>query len=198
MVIRPSDKLGVMTDSGEVTRILRALNEDPARTADELLPLVYDQLRRLAAARLRNDPAGQSLQATGLVHEAYLRLVDVEQQQEWHSRAHFFAAAAEAMRRILVEHARKKKRLKRGGDRRRVQLPDVPELLAVPPDEVLAVDEALTRLAEEDEMAAQLVKLRYFVGYSVEEAAEVLGISRATAYRVWKYAKAWLHCELSR
>lgn len=183
-----------MSEANEVTQILNALGERD-QCSEQLLPIVYNELRRLASQKLAAEKSGQTLQATALVHEAYLRLVDAQHQQKWDSRGHFFAAAAEAMRRILVENARRKQRQKRGGELRRVDL-DEANLTASPPETLLDVDEALTRLAEEDPAAAEIVKLRYFVGFSIEEAAESLGISRATAYRHWTYAKAWLQCEL--
>jgi len=182
-----------MTD---VTRFLSHIEEGDPSAAEQLLPLVYDELRRLAAQKMAHEMPGQTLDATGLVHEAYLRLVGPQGGRDWDNRGHFFAAAAEAMRRILVESARRKRRLKRGGEQRRVDLDEAQMPVAVPPDEMLAVDEALTKLSQEDPSAAQIVKLRYFVGFSIEEAAESLGISRANAYRHWTYAKAWLRCEL--
>jgi RNA polymerase sigma factor (TIGR02999 family) len=179
----------------EVTRILSAIEHGDPRAAAQLLPLVYDELRRLAAQKLAREKPGQTLEATALVHEAYLRLVDVEQAQHWNSRGHFFAAAAEAMRRILVEHARRKQRQRHGGGRHRVSLGDLPAVERTPED-VLALDEALTRLAAEDPAAADLVKLRFYAGFSVEEAADALAISRAQGYRHWNYARAWLRCAL--
>jgi RNA polymerase sigma factor (TIGR02999 family) len=176
----------------EVTRILEAIDRGEPDAPDRLLPLVYDELRRLAARRLSQESPGQTLQATGLVHEAYLRLVDVEEAHRWNGRGHFFAAAAEAMRRILVESARRKHRLKHGGDRQRIELDDAVLETAPPSDDLLAVDEALGRLALEDSQAAELVKLHFFAGLSVEEAAEVLGISPRKAYRIWAYSRAWL------
>ena len=167
---------------------------DP-HAADQLLPLVYDELRRLAAQRLAQEKPGQTLQATALVHEAYLRLVDAERAQHWNSRGHFFAAAAEAMRRILVERARRQRRHRHGGGRRRVSLGDVPAAERSP-DDLLALDDALTRLAAEDAAAADLVKLRFYAGFSVEEAADALAISRAQGYRHWTFARAWLRCAL--
>ena len=158
--------------------------------------LVYDELRKLAAAKLACEKPGQTLQATALVHDAYLRLVDVEQVQHWNSRRHFFGAAAEAMRRILVDRARRKRRPMHGGDRQRVELDDACAAAEIRLDEVLAVDEALTELADESPEKAELVKLRYFAGMSLVEAAESLGISRATASRHWAYAKVFLYCEL--
>jgi RNA polymerase sigma factor (TIGR02999 family) len=163
--------------------------------AAELLPLVYGELRRLAAQRLSREAPGQTLQATALVHEAYLRLVGAD-DPGWQGKGHFFAAAAEAMRRILVERARMHGSLKRGGDRRRVELVDASATLQSPPEEILVVDEALSKLAAEDPLAADLVKLRYFAGLGVDEAAGALGMSRATAYRHWIYARAWIRCEV--
>jgi RNA polymerase sigma factor (TIGR02999 family) len=185
----------------DVTQILSAIEQGDPRAADQLLPLVYDELRRLAARRLAQEKPGQTLQPTALVHEAYLRLVaslQREHQDEppWDSRGHFFAAAAEAMRRILVESARRKKRAKHGGDRQRVDLEDQDVPVRPRPDEILALDEALTRLAEEDPEAAQVVQLHFFAGLSIDQAAKALGVSRATAYRHWSYARAWLRCAI--
>jgi RNA polymerase sigma factor (TIGR02999 family) len=178
-----------MTD---VTRILSAIDKGDPHAAGQLLPLVYNELRQLAAQKLAQEKPGQTLQATALVHEAYLRLVDVEHAQRWNSRGHFFAAAAEAMRRILVEQARHKQCHKHGGGRHRVAL-DAGQLAYLPADEgLLAVHEALERLAAEDPRAAELVKLRYFAGLSVEQAAEALGVPRSTAYAHWAYARASL------
>jgi RNA polymerase sigma factor (TIGR02999 family) len=179
----------------EVTRILSAIEQGDPHAAAQLLPLVYDALRKLAAQKLAHESPGQTLQATALVHEAYLRLVDVAQAQQWNSRGHFFAAAAEAMRRILVENARRKQRHRHGGGWRRVSLGDRPALERAPED-MLTLDEALTRLAAEDAAAADLVKLRFYAGFSVEEAADGLGVSRAHGYRLWNYARAWLRCAL--
>jgi RNA polymerase sigma factor (TIGR02999 family) len=176
----------------EVTRILSAVERGDPHAAEQLLPLVYEELRRLAAAKLAQEKPGQTLQATALVHEAYLRLVNTEQAQQWNSRGHFFAAAAEAMRRILVDAARAKQSLKRGAGLRRHPL-DEASLLAPSADEdILALDEALGRLAATDAEAAELVKLRFFAGLSSEQAAEALGISARTADRVWAYARAFL------
>ena len=180
----------------DVTRILSAIERGDTRTAADLLPLVYDELRKLAAQRLAQEKPGQTLQATALVHDAYIRLVGPEDVQRWESRGHFFAAAAEAMRRILVENARRRGREKHGAQRARTNLWDVELAVNTQPDEVLAVDEALARLAVEDSHAAELVKLRYFAGLSVEEAAHTLGLSRANAYRHWTYARAWIRCEV--
>ena len=177
----------------EVTRILSAIEQGDPRAAEQLLPLVYDQLRKLAAERMTQEKPGQTLQATALVHEAYLRLVDVERAQHWNSRGHFFAAAAEAMRRILVEGARRKNAEKRGGGAQRVPLDEGARLSAEPGDDLLALDEALTRLNQEHPVKAELVKLRYFGGLTVEQAADSLGISRATADRYWAFAKVWLY-----
>jgi RNA polymerase sigma factor (TIGR02999 family) len=178
----------------DVIRILSAIESGHPRMADELLPLVYDELRKLAAARLAHEATEQSLQATALVHEAYLRLVGPNRDRPFDGRGHFFAAAAEAMRRILIDRARDRARLKRGGDRRRVRL-DLDALLVEPPgDDLLALDEALTALAAEDPGAAALVQLRVFAGLTLGQAAEALGLSRRTAERDWTYARAWL-CE---
>jgi len=176
----------------EVTRILSAIEEGDVRAAERLLPLVYDELRRLAAARLAAEPAGNTLQPTALVHEAYLRLVGTPDGNRWDHRGHFFAAAAEAMRRILVEAARRKKAARHGGGRHRREANDLP--IAAPPvdDDLVALDEALTRFAQVEPQKAELVKLRYFVGLTIEETAEALGISPATAKRHWAYSKAWL------
>jgi RNA polymerase sigma factor (TIGR02999 family) len=160
------------------------------------LPLVYEELRKLATQRLAQEKPGQTLQATALVHDAYLRLVDVEKFQRWNSRGHFFAAAAEAMRRILVENARDKGRIKRGGHWRRVNLDSLDLVTSASPDEVVTLDEAIQRLAVEDSTAASLLKLRYYAGLSMEQAALSLEISTATAYWHWSYARAWVHCAL--
>ena len=175
----------------DVTHLLDAAAAGDRKAAAELLPLVYDELRALAAARLAAEAPGQTLQATALVHEAYLRLIGPEDAR-WDGRGHFFAAAALAMRRILVESARSRRRLKRGGRRVRVELLDVPDSLAEDPDLLLSLDELLSRLAQEDDAAARLARLHLFGGLSVEEAGEVLSLSRPVAYRNWKYARAWL------
>jgi RNA polymerase sigma factor (TIGR02999 family) len=180
----------------DVTRILRAIEDGAPQAAEELLPLVYDALRALAARKLAQEKPGQTLQATALVHEAYLRLVDTDRAQSWNSRGHFFAAAAEAMRRILIERARGKRRHKHGGDWRRVDLDNLDLVTSVTPDQLLDLDEAIERLVVEDSTAASLVKLRYYAGLALEQAAESLGISTATAYRHWSYARAWLLCAL--
>ena len=180
----------------EVTQILAAIDQGDPRAAEKLLPLVYDELRKLATVRLAQEKPGQTLQATALVHEAYLRLVDGSEAQRWNSRGHFFAAAAEAMRRILVDRARQKLSLKAGGRRSRLDV-EANELAATaPPAEVMAVHDALDALACADAHAAELVKLHYFAGFSIEETAEILQLSRATAYRLWTYARAWLRASL--
>ena len=181
----------------EVTRILSAIEQGDAHAAEQLLPLVYDELRRLAAAKLAQEKPGQTLQATALVHEAYLRLVDSEKAQQWNSRGHFFAAAAEAMRRVLVENARHKRSQKAGHGRRRQPLDDVEATAGAPPDDLLALDEALTRLERENQPAAELAKLRLFTGLTVDEAADALRISRRTGFRLWTYARAFLQAELT-
>jgi RNA polymerase sigma factor (TIGR02999 family) len=181
----------------EVTRILNAIERGEPQAAGELLPLVYDELRRLAAQQMAHEAPGQTLQPTALVHEAYLRLVDVEQAQNWNSRGHFFAAAAEAMRRILIEKARHKQRLRHGGDLRRIDLDEADALAQSPDDDLLALDEALTRLAARDPARAELVKLRFFGGLTMPEAAQALGISLATAERYWTFARTWLYAELA-
>ncbi len=182
----------------DVTEMLNAIEHGEPRAAGQLLPLVYEELRRLAAQRLADEKLGLTLQPTALVHEAYLRLVGGDPDAHWDSRGHFFAAAAEAMRRILIEDARRKHRLKRGGDRRRVDLDQVEALVSAPGDDLLALDEALDQFAAEDPKKAELVKLRFYAGLSVEEAASCLGISRATADRHWAYARAWLYEFLSK
>jgi RNA polymerase sigma factor (TIGR02999 family) len=177
----------------DITCILSAIEQGDPHAAEQLLPLVYEELRRLAAQKLAQEKPGQTLEPTALVHEAYLRLVGAGRQQRWDHRGHFYAAAAEAMRRILVESARRKKRLKHGGCRQRVPLDGAMAAANAPSDDLMALDEALTRLREEDPVKARLVELRYFAGLSVEEAAHCLGISRATADRYWAYARAWLY-----
>jgi RNA polymerase sigma factor (TIGR02999 family) len=180
----------------EVTRILSALDSGDPYAAEQLLPLVYDELRRLAAEKLAQEKPGQTLQATALVHEAYLRLVDVDQAHHWDSRGHFFAAAAEAMRRILIDQARRKRRAKHGGGRQRVSLDEALCLGEAPNDDLLALDEALDKLACAEPAKAQLVKLHYFAGLSLEEAGRVLGIAHRTAKRHWAYARAWLYAAI--
>ena len=181
----------------DVTRILSAIERGDSRASEELLPLVYDELRKLAAQRLAQERPGQTLQATALVHEAYLRLVVTEEARRWNSRGHFFAAAAEAMRRILIDNARRKRAEKRRRGDRRVDLEQAEAVASAPPDELLALDDALDRLARHDALSGQLIKLHYFAGLSVEQAAEVLGLSRATAYRQMTFARAWLRCQMS-
>jgi RNA polymerase sigma factor (TIGR02999 family) len=176
----------------EVTRILSAIEQGDPHAAEQLLPVVYEELRRLAAEKMAQEKPGQTLQATALVHEAYLRLVDVDKARHWNCRRHFFAAAAEAMRHILVDRARRKRSRKRGGDRARVQFDQAKVAAVEEPDEVLAVDEALAGLAGADAQAADLVRLRYFAGLSIPEAAEALNISPRSADRLWAYARAWL------
>jgi RNA polymerase sigma factor (TIGR02999 family) len=180
----------------EVTRILSAIEQGDPHAAEKLLPLVYDELRQLASAKLAQERPGQTLEATGLVHEAYLRLVEGKPAQHWNSRGHFFAASAEAMRRILVENARRKDRWKHGGGRQRVELEAVDLAVKLPAENLLALDEALTRLAARDPQTAQLVNLHCFAGLSIEQAAEVLAISARTAYRDWAFARAWLYREI--
>jgi RNA polymerase sigma factor (TIGR02999 family) len=185
----------------EVTRILSAIARGDPRAAEQLLPLVYEELRQLAAQKMAQEAPVHTLQATALVHEAYLRLAGGDaasgaRDSHWDSRGHFFAAAAEAMRRILIDKARRKGRVKRGGARKRVDLEDASLVSMVAPDVLLLVDDAIAKLAREDARAAQLVRLRYYAGLSVEEAAELSGLSRSTAYQHWTYARAWLHCEL--
>jgi RNA polymerase sigma factor (TIGR02999 family) len=176
----------------EVTRILSAIDQGDPQAAEHLLPLVYQELRRLAAQKLAQEKPGHTLQATALVHEVYLRLVAGANVQEWNSRGHFFAAAAEAMRRILVESARRKGRRKRGGDRQRLAIEVCEPAIAGPDIDILAVDEALSQLAIAHPEKAELVKLRYFAGLTLADAAGALGISTATADRHWRYARAWL------
>jgi RNA polymerase sigma factor (TIGR02999 family) len=182
-----------MTD---VTQILSQIEDGDPSAAEQLLPLVYDELRKLAAAKLANEKPGQTLQATALVHDAYIRLVDVEKAQHWNSRGHFFAAAAEAMRRILVEKARREKRLKRGRDLQRVELDAVQITIDGPGTDILALDEGLTELGKKKPEIMELVKLRYFAGLTVDEAANALGIASSTADRHWTYARAWLYRRL--
>jgi RNA polymerase sigma factor (TIGR02999 family) len=181
----------------DVTRILSSLEQGDLSAAEQLLPLVYDELRKLAAQKLAQEKPGQTLQATALVHEAYLRLVDVEKARNWESRGHFFAAAAEAMRRILVENVRHKRSQKAGHGRQRRSLDDVEATVGGPPDDLLALDEALTKLERENQAAADLAKLRLFTGLTVDEAADAHRISRRTGFRLWTYARAFLQAELS-
>lgn len=179
----------------EVTQILSRIEAGDPSAANRLLPLVYEELKKLAAARLAHEKPGQTLQATALVHEAYLRLVDGEKAQHWNSRGHFFGAAAEAMQRILVDNARRKRRPKHGGDLNRVDMDEFP-MTDERADELIALQEALEKLASESPEKASLVRLRYFAGLSHQEAAAALGMSRATADRYWAYAKSFLHCEM--
>lgn len=181
----------------EVTRILSAIEQGDPSAAEQLLPLVYDELRKLAAQKMAQESPGQTLQATALVHDAYVRLVDVEESEHWDSRGHFFAAAAEAMRRILVEVARQKQSRKHGGDLHRQEL--IPEAIAlpVPPDELLTVHEALGKLEATNQVAGELVNLRYFAGFTIPEAADKMGISARKANQIWSYARAWLATEIS-
>jgi RNA polymerase sigma factor (TIGR02999 family) len=182
----------------DVTGILQAIEQGDPHGAEQLLPLVYDELRKLAALKLAQERPGQTLQATGLVHEAYLRLVDVDRVQHWNSRRHFFAAAAQAMRRILVERARSRASFKRGRGRKRLDFDCVSVASPERPDELLALDEALSRLAVAEPQAAELVHLRYFAGQTMSAAAELLGLSLRSTHRLWAYAKAWLLQELDR
>ena len=180
----------------DVTCLLSAIERGDPQAAEQLLPLVYDELRRLATRKLAHEKPGQTLQATALVHEAYLRLVDGEKDQHWESRRHFFAAAAEAMRRILIENARRKHSERRGGGRKRVDLAEGDLVSSADPGQLVELDDALTQLEHQDREAAELVKLRLFAGLSAEQASALLGISRAAAYRHWTYARAWLNAQL--
>jgi RNA polymerase sigma factor (TIGR02999 family) len=195
--LHPRSSCSNLSFMSEVIQALDAIGRGDDHAFEQLLPLVYQDLRRLAASMLAQEPVGQTLQATALVHEAYVRLVDSEQEQNWKHRGHYFAAAAEAMRRILVEKARRKQRVKHGGELQRVELDDERLVCSIPPDQILALDEALQRFDKEEPQKAQLVKLRFFAGLNIEEAAEALGISRATASRQWTYARAWLHDAVS-
>jgi RNA polymerase sigma factor (TIGR02999 family) len=181
---------------GEITHILSAIEQGDTGAAERLLPIVYGELRKLAAQKLAQEKPGQTLQATALVHEAYMRLAGAEGASHWNSRGHFFGAAAEAMRRILVDNARRKQRPKHGGGRRRVDMPETYGSAEDTAPEVMLVSDALDKLAAESPQKAELVKLRYFAGMSVQEAADALGISRATADRYWAYAKVFLHCAI--
>jgi RNA polymerase sigma factor (TIGR02999 family) len=180
----------------EVTRILSAIEQGDPHVAELLLPLVYDELRKLAAHKLAQEKPGQTLQATALVHEAYLRLVDTDKEQHWNGRGHFFAAAAEAMRRILIDQARRKRRPKHGGEHNRISLDEALCIAETPDDDLLALDEALAKLGREEPAKAELVKLHYFAGLSLEEAGRILGISHRTAKRHWAYARAWLYAAI--
>jgi RNA polymerase sigma factor (TIGR02999 family) len=181
----------------DVTRILSAIEHGEAHAAEELLPLVYDELRKLAALKMANEVPGQTLQPTALVHEAWLRLVGNNGQAQFHSRGHFFGAAAEAMRRILIENARRKSAERHGGSQQRVDIQEIEIAAETTADELLALSDALDKLAARDKAKAELVKLRYFVGLTIEEAAEVMGISEPTAKRYWTFARAWLYAELN-
>lgn len=181
----------------DVTRILDAMQQDDPQAANQLLPLVYDELRRLAAAKMARESAGHTLQPTALVHEAWLRMAGNDSQR-WNGRAHFFGAAAEAMRRILIENARRKQTARRGGGHERLDVGEIEILAGANDDELLAVSEALEKLAALDKQKAELVKLRYFVGLTTQEAAQVLGISVPTADRWWNYSRAWLFEEMER
>ena len=181
----------------DVTHILGAIEQGDPHAAEQLLPLVYDELRRLAAKKIVQEKPGQTLQATALVHEAYIRLVDAQKVQHWNSRGHFFAAAAEAMRRILVEQARRKNTLKAGGALHRVELSDVDPAIGGPSLDILALNEALDKLEAKDPRKAQLVKLRFFSGLTIAQAAEALGVATSTAEADWAYAKCWLRAEMS-
>ncbi len=181
----------------DVTQILSRIEQGDHAASEQLLPLVYGELRKLAGQRIGQENPGQTLQATALVHEAYLRLVDLDRVQHWESRGHFFAAAAEAMRRILVENARRKKRLKRGGDLQQVELADVSVVVPKIHEDLIALDDALERLQTIDAEAVQLVHLRYFVGLSIPDAAKLMGIAPRTADRIWAFARAWLHQEIA-
>jgi RNA polymerase sigma factor (TIGR02999 family) len=178
-----------------VTGLLSSIEQGDPQAAEQVLPLVYDELRRLATAKMAQEKPGQTLQPTALVHEAYRRLVDGEPAQHWESRRHFFAAAAEAMRRILIENARRKRSERRGGGRKRVDLAEADPVSMADPCQLVELDDALTQLEHEDREAAELVKLRLFAGLSVEQAADLLGVSRAAAYRHWTYARAWLNAQ---
>lgn len=181
----------------DITRILTAIEEGDARAVDELLPLVYEELRRLAAQKMLKERPGQTLQATALVHEAYIRLVGSD-NPDWRGKTHFFTVAAEAMRRILIENARRKQRLKHGGSRQKIDLENADIVTEGPSDNIVALDEALTNLAIEDPIKADLVKLRYFAGLTIEQTAKILNISRATADRYWSYSRAWLFDEINK
>ena len=181
----------------DVTQILGQIEDGDGQAAEKLLPLVYDELRRLAAAKMAQEKPGQTLQATALVHEAYIRLVDMEKAQHWDSRGHFFSAAAEAMRRLLVESARRKKSQKHGGDWQQVELSERDFVTGGTPDQVVALDEALDQLEREEPDATRLVKLVTFGGFSVEEAGRLLGMSRTNAYRYWAYARAWVKTHIA-
>jgi len=181
----------------DVTRILTAIEQGDAKEADKLLPLVYEELRRLASQKMSRESPGQTLQATALVHEAYIRLVGSD-AQNWNGRTHFFAAAAEAMRRILIDNARRKQRLKRGGGQDKVDLADAELLIEAPSDDLVALDEAMEKLADKDKVKADLVKLCYFAGLTLAQAADILGLSQTTAKRHWTYSRAWLYRQINK
>ncbi len=181
----------------DVTRILKSIEDGDPHAAEELLPLVYEELRKLAAAKMAQEKPGQTLQATALVHEAYMRLVDVDNLQRWDSRGHFFSAAAEAMRRILVDQARRKTTTKAGGERRRVELAEVEPQIEARALDLLALDEALRKLESRNPRQAGLIKIRFFAGLTIEQAAQALGVSTSTAENDWAYAKSWLRIEMS-
>ena len=183
--------------SGSVTRILNAIEQGDAKAADQLLPVVYEELRRLAAQKLSQESPGQTLQATALVHEAYIRLVGGD-DPNWDGKGHFFTAAAEAMRRILIENARRKQRIKHGGEHKKIDINEAELTIDGPSDDLIALDEALEKLAQKDKIKADLVKLRYFAGLTGKQAAEFLGISRSTANEYWAYAKVWLLFEIKK
>ncbi len=181
----------------DITQILNAIEKGDPKASDELLPLVYEELRLLAAQKMSQEPSGQTLQATALVHEAYIRLVEGS-DGDWNSRGHFFIAAAEAMRRILVENARRKKRIRHGGERHKVDLDEIDLSIDEPSFDLVALDESLEKLAREEEAIATLVKLRFYAGLSLDQAARILKVSRRTAIRYWVYAKAWLYKEIHK
>ncbi len=189
---------GMLERMNEVTRILEAIERGDPHAASELLPLIYEELRKLASRKLAHEKPGQTLDATALVHEAYLRLVGDQAEAHWDSRGHFFAAAAEAMRRILIDNARRKRSRKHGGGLVRYDVESIPLANAEADEQLLALDEALTRLAQKDAAKAELVRLRYFAGRTLDECAVLLGIAPPTADRWWAYARAWLHVELTR
>jgi RNA polymerase sigma factor (TIGR02999 family) len=195
-LLRRNQLVTEFSSVSDVTAILSQIESGDPSAAEQLLPLVYDELRKLAAAKLAHEKPGQTLQATALVHDAYIRLVDVDKAQHWDSRGHFFAAAAVAMRRILVEQARRKQRLKRGGERLRVPLEPLELECGLPPDKLLALDEAIARLEVEEPEKARVVQLRFFVGMNHDDVAQTLGISAVTARRHWRYARAWLRREM--
>lgn len=197
MVLNASHSSETRSVKKDLSVLLSAAACGDVRATQELFPLVYDELKALARKRVAREKTGHSLNATALVHEAYVRLVGSDGGPHWHNRGHFFAAAAEAMRRILVENARRKARLKHGGEYQRIELTNVDVEMRAPPEMVLAIDDVLERFAQEDPVSSELVKLRYFAGLSVEESGHALSLSRADAYRHWKFARAWLQCELS-